>query len=102
MAGPRSNDLQGFAVDSGRIQAQIEGALAFGQALAGCGLERFNLGIVVGRAQMLNLAGTAPHGPYDLHRQGPEVVFTVRTEATEHPRSRDLVCIFRLNIEQNR
>ena len=48
MAGLRPDDLQRFAVDSGRIQPKIEGALAFGQALAGCGLERFELGVVVG------------------------------------------------------
>jgi hypothetical protein len=48
MAGLRPDDLQRFAVDSGRIQPKIEGALAFGQALAACGLERFELGVVVG------------------------------------------------------
>jgi hypothetical protein len=62
MAGLRLDDLQRFAVDSGRIQPKIEGALALGQALAGCGRERFELGVVVGRPQMLNLAGTAPRG----------------------------------------
>ena len=35
-------------MDSGRIQPEIEGALAFGQALACCGLERFELSVVVG------------------------------------------------------
>jgi hypothetical protein len=48
MAGHRPDDLQGFAVDSGRIQPEIEGALTVGQALACYGLEGFELGIVVG------------------------------------------------------
>jgi hypothetical protein len=37
----------------------------------GSGLERFDLGVVVGRPQMLNLAGTAPRRPHDLHRNRP-------------------------------
>jgi len=48
MAGLRPDDLQRLAVDSGRIQPKIEGAMTLGQALAGCGLERFELGVVVG------------------------------------------------------
>jgi hypothetical protein len=48
MAGLRPDDLQGFAVDSGRPQPEIESALAFGQALACCGLGGFELGIVLG------------------------------------------------------
>ena len=48
VAGLRADDLQRFAVDSGGVQPEIKGALAFGQALAGGGLERFDLRVVVG------------------------------------------------------
>src|ERR1700758_2989773 len=50
---PRGDDLKGFAVESGRVQTDIEGTLAFDQSVAGCGLKRFNLGVVMRRTQML-------------------------------------------------
>jgi hypothetical protein len=71
VAGLRGDDFQRLAIDPGRVQPEIQRALAFGQALAGRGLERFDLGVVVGRAQMLNLARAAPGRPHDLHRDRP-------------------------------
>jgi hypothetical protein len=67
----RRDDLQRFAVHTGGAQPEIEGALALGQSLAGGGLERFDLAIVMSRAQVLDLARTAPRGPHDLHRGCP-------------------------------
>ena len=71
--------LEGVAVGAGGVQSQIQGAFAFGQALAGGSLECFDLGVVVGRPQMLNLARTTPRRAADLHRGRPRGVFTVRT-----------------------
>jgi hypothetical protein len=79
VAGLGGHHLQRFAVDPGRFQPEIEGGLGLGQPLAGCGLEGFDLGVVVGGAQMVNLARTTPRRPRPAPRSPPEVVFTVRT-----------------------
>jgi hypothetical protein len=71
VAGLGGHNLQRFAVDPCRVQPEIEGALGLGQPLAGCGLAGFDLGVVVGGAQMLNLARTTPLRPHDLHRDRP-------------------------------
>jgi hypothetical protein len=71
VAGLGGDDLQRLTIDPGRVQPEIKRALAFGQALAGRGLERCDFGIVVGRAQMLNLARAASGRPHDLHRDRP-------------------------------
>ena len=68
MTGLRGHDLQRFAVNANSVKSQIEGALTFGQALTGSGLECFDLAVVVRGAQVLDLARTAPCGPHDLHR----------------------------------
>jgi hypothetical protein len=60
VAGPRTDDLQRRATGSGVSQAQIEHLLAFGQALGGGGLQRLQLGVIMGRTQMLDTARTAP------------------------------------------
>jgi hypothetical protein len=43
VADLEGDDLQRLTIDPGRIQPEIKRALAFGQALAGRGLERFIL-----------------------------------------------------------
>ena len=48
--------LQRLAIGAGRLDAQVQGALAFGQALASSGFERFDLTIIMGRTQVLDLA----------------------------------------------
>ena len=67
MARLRTDDLQRIAIGPSGVEPEIEGALAFGQPLTGRGLECFDLTIVMGRTQVLDLARTAPGGPHNLH-----------------------------------
>jgi hypothetical protein len=60
MPCPQADNLQRTPADSGRIQAEIKGALALGQSLPGRRFERFHLSRIMSRTQMLNTARTAP------------------------------------------
>jgi hypothetical protein len=79
MAGLRPDDLQGFAVDSDRIQPEIEGALAHGQVLACCGLERFEVGAVVADPKCSIWREPRRVDHTICTAIAPEAVFTVRT-----------------------
>jgi hypothetical protein len=56
VADPRADDLQRRTIRSGVSQTQIEYLLAFGQALDSRGLQRLQLGLIVGRTEMLDTA----------------------------------------------
>jgi hypothetical protein len=71
VAGLRTVDLQRCATGPGVSQAQIEHLLAFGKALGGGGLQRLQLGVIMGRTEMLDTARTAPRPPHNLHRRRP-------------------------------
>jgi hypothetical protein len=60
MPRTRTDDFQWPASDLGRIQSEVECALALDQPLPGRSLERLQLRLVVGRPQMLNAARTPP------------------------------------------
>jgi hypothetical protein len=79
MAHPRRGDLQRAARRSPGGQAQVELALAGRQPVPGRGLERFQLAVVMRRAEMLDAPRAAPGGVHDLDPVAPEAVFTVRT-----------------------
>jgi hypothetical protein len=60
VTGLGGEDLQRFTVNAGGVQPEIKCALAFGQPLAGCRLQRFDLAVVMGRAQVFDLARPPP------------------------------------------
>jgi hypothetical protein len=56
VAGLRTEDLQRRTTKSGVSQTQIKCLLAFGHALGGRGFQHLQLGLVVGRTEMLDRA----------------------------------------------
>jgi len=73
---------------AGRGAHRAPALSAHGQALAGGGLQRFELQIIVGRPDVLDRARASPRAVHDLHRPSPDAVLTVRTYA-RHRRLRD-------------
>jgi hypothetical protein len=85
MAGLRPDDLQRFAVDSGRIQPKIEGALAFGQALRPAALSASS-----SASSWADPKCSIRREPRRVDHTictaiAPEAVFTVRTYAITAP-----------------
>ena len=68
---PRTDDFQSTAGHFGHSETEVQLALTSGQALPGCGMQRFQLGLVVGRPDMLDVAGAPPRRPHNLHRRRP-------------------------------
>ena len=74
---PRGRDRQRAAARGLKTQAKLQ--LASGQPLPGSGLQRLQPGLVVRRAQVLDLARAPPRRVHDLHRCRADFVFTVLT-----------------------